>query len=110
RLAWLGVLALASGCSAGPDFVRPAPPATQAYTATPLPVSTVAADDAFGVPQHFVAGAQVGGQWWRQLGSPELDALIDQALAANPTLEAAGATLDQAIEKYSAQAGATRSP
>lgn len=110
RLACLGVLALASGCSAGPDFVRPAPPATQAYTAPPLPASTVGGDDAFGVPQHFVAGAQVGGQWWRQLGSPELDALIDQALAANPTLEAAEATLGQAIEKYTAQAGAIRSP
>lgn len=39
--------------------------------------------------------------WWRTFGDPQLDALIDEALAANPSLDAADARARQAL----AQAG-----
>jgi len=39
--------------------------------------------------------------WWRAFGDPQLDALVDEALAGTPTLDAADARVRQAI----AQAG-----
>jgi NodT family efflux transporter outer membrane factor (OMF) lipoprotein len=36
------------------------------------------------------------GPWWKRFGDPQLDALVDKALAANPTLAAANARLAQA--------------
>ncbi|WP_432759296.1 efflux transporter outer membrane subunit [Bordetella genomosp. 2] len=35
-------------------------------------------------------------QWWRRYGDPQLDALMDEALAANPSMTAAQARLAQA--------------
>lgn len=43
----------------------------------------------------------VDGQWWRALGDPQLDHLIDQALAGNPGLRVAAARVERA------QAGVT---
>lgn len=88
-----------AGCAAGPDFQRPAAPAAVAYTATPLPTDTVAAD---GVRQHLHTGAEPVREWWHAFGSPQLDALVDEALRHSPTLEAADATLRQARESAAA--------
>jgi NodT family efflux transporter outer membrane factor (OMF) lipoprotein len=49
----------------------------------------------------FSAAAFPQRDWWTSLGDPQLDALIDEALAGTPTLEAADARVRQAI----AQAG-----
>jgi len=103
-------IGLLSGCTAGPDFIRPDAPATDAYTPTPLPARTVSSPVALGGSQQFVQGALVSGRWWHELGSPKLDALVDQALEASPTLEAAEATLSQALEKFAAQAGSSLYP
>lgn len=51
------------------------------------------------LPQsHRVAtgGQAVPEAWWRELGSPELDALMDEAFRTAPDLRAALARLDQA--------------
>lgn len=95
-----------AGCAVGPDFVRPAAPATERYTADPLPARTASAASTGGVPQRFIAAADIPGEWWKLFRSPGLDALIKQALKANPTLAAAEAALRQARELRKAGEGA----
>lgn len=110
RAAGFSLALLLAGCAAGPDFQRPAAPAASAYVSGPLAPHTASAAIALGQAQRLHPGAAVDPQWWRQLGSPQLDSLIGQALHASPTLAAAQATLMQAEETYAAQAGATRYP
>lgn len=93
---------LLTGCMVGPDFHRPAPPRVDRYTAQAM-LATVGSGN--GV-QRLVAGADVPAQWWTLFGSPELDALVTQALKANPGLAAAQAALRQAQEAQAAGRGA----
>ena len=104
------VATLLSSCTVGPDFRRPAGPETDAYTATPMPERTVSAPGALGKSQRFIEGAVIETQWWRNLGSPKLDALIEQALRTSPTLAAVEAALRQAREVHAAKAGSTHYP
>lgn len=109
----LAILALAvglAGCAAGPDFKRPAAPEVVDYTATPVPAQTESAPTRLGEAQRFVSEMPIDGQWWRNLKSPRLDALIEAALTASPTLASARATLRQAQEVHAAQAGSTLYP
>ncbi len=96
----IGTLA---GCSLGPDFHRPEPPAAERYTAEAMPLP--AAPPAIDSPQHMVLGGELASDWWRMFHSPSLDALVERALAHNPTLAAASANLAQANEVAAAQAG-----
>ncbi len=101
---------LLAGCAAGPDFKRPAPPESPRYTITSLPAETASAATLLGDVQQYRIGADVDMQWWRKLGSAQLDALIETAFARSPTLASARATLRQSQELHSAQAGATLYP
>ncbi len=101
---------LLAGCNAGPDFKPPAPPSVQNYTATDLPARTASAPGALGAAQSFTSQVPIGATWWQQFGSPKLNALIEEALQSNPTLEASQATLHQAEQTYAAQAGSTLYP
>jgi len=104
RTACLGAGLLLVGCEIGPDFERPAPPDITGYTAQPLARQTASADVEGGAAQRFVQGLDIPGQWWTLFHSPALNALVDQAIAANPTLPAAQAALRQAWEDvYAAQ-------
>jgi NodT family efflux transporter outer membrane factor (OMF) lipoprotein len=95
---------LLAGCASGPDFHRPEPPATQAYRTEPLPQNL----GGEGEPaQHLVAGADPGAQWWTRFESPALDQLVERALAANQTVAAAAAALDEAQELVTARSGAS---
>lgn len=109
-LAGASFVSILAGCAAGPDYRRPAAPAVSAYTAAPLPTQTASSDTDLGRGQRFITGASVEAQWWRKLGSAKLDALIEQAFVASPTLSSAQATLRQAQETYAAQAGSRRYP
>lgn len=100
------VIAVLSGCAAGPDFRRPAPPAVSSYTADALPGETAEAKVAGGAPQRFVSGEDIPPLWWALFRSEALDRLIRQALADSPTLSAAQATLRVAEETRRAQSGA----
>lgn len=102
--------ALLTGCAVGPDFIRPAKPEVAAYTAAPLPAHTASAPTALGGAQQFVAGGRISPHWWKEFGSPRLEALITEALQANPTLAGAQAAVRQAQELYAAQSGSTRYP
>ena len=95
-----------AGCAAGPDFLRPGPPAAERYTADPLPAQTASASVPGGASQHFAIGRDIPGDWWTLFRSPALDALVKEALAANPTLAAAQAALRQARELTKAGEGA----
>lgn len=109
-LAALILTGLLTGCAVGPDFKRPGGPDVPGYTAAPLPTRTASAPTALGDAQHFSTGAGMSTQWWQGLGSSMLDALIEQAFQASPTLASAKATLRQAQEAYAAQAGSTLFP
>ncbi len=99
-------LAAAGGCTVGPDFARPAPPDAARYTTTPLPETTATAPSAHGEAQRFASDADVAANWWTRFGCAELDRLVRQALATNPSLQAAQATLRVAQENVAAQRGA----
>lgn len=96
---------LATGCAVGPDFKRPPAPPVASYTAEPLPQHTVASEGATGAAQVYVNGADLPAQWWTLFHSEKLNALVQQALGANPDVAAAQAALRQAHEKLLAQEG-----
>jgi NodT family efflux transporter outer membrane factor (OMF) lipoprotein len=106
-VAGLTLPLLLSACAVGPDFFRPTAPPNAGFTAEPLPATTAegVAGSPAGAAQKFVSGAPVSEQWWSLFGSEQLDALIAEAHAKNPTLEAADATMRQAQELYRSQVG-----
>lgn len=100
RLAALAAaaLALAACKTVGPNFRAPAASADPGYlmqgdAASPLVALT---------PDNRAAGP-----WWRAFGSAELDQVMSQALAGNPTIAQANASLERlrqlAIVQHAAQ-------
>jgi NodT family efflux transporter outer membrane factor (OMF) lipoprotein len=109
RLSAFALLAplLTSGCVVGPNFKQPAPPPVSSYTEQTQPRTTAAtAGVPGGAAQHLIAGADIPGDWWRLFHSPQLNALIQEALAHNADLKAAQAALLVAHENTRAQKGA----
>jgi NodT family efflux transporter outer membrane factor (OMF) lipoprotein len=102
RIAALATAALLGGCAVGPDFTPPAPPATRAYTPTPVDLPAAGAAD---VQQTLGANTAVVAQWWTLFQSPALNDTLDLAIADSPTLDAARAALAQAQETVTAAAG-----
>jgi NodT family efflux transporter outer membrane factor (OMF) lipoprotein len=100
----LAIIFLA-GCAAGPDFERPRPPAVERYTREPLPEQTAAADLPGGEAQHFLAERDIPADWWTLFESPPLNALVERALKASPTVQAGQAALREARELVRAQQG-----
>jgi NodT family efflux transporter outer membrane factor (OMF) lipoprotein len=94
-----------SGCAVGPDFHPVAAPAVRGYTPEPLPSRTASADVIGGAPQTLRPGGDIPGQWWTLFHSSQLNRLIEQALKANPSLQAAQAALRVAQENVGAQEG-----
>lgn len=103
RLLALSVTCLVSvSCAVGPDFHRPAAPSDRRYT--PEATSETAVAD--GKAQRFVEGQGIEANWWQVLRCPALDSIVGQALANNPGLEAARATLRQNQDSLRAGYGA----
>ncbi len=101
----LALSSVLSGCAVGPDFLRPSPPASKGFSPSPLPEVTVSAPPLGGEEQRFVASQEIKADWWTLFQSPQLNALIEKAFAANPTIEAAQASLRAAQANVSAQRG-----
>ncbi len=98
---WMPIMALAlAGCAtAGPDYH---PPAQSAATA---PGATGAFHSAQG--SQF-SQAELPDRWWRLYADPQLDTLVEQALAANADLRQAQANVERAQAVLrEAQAGRT---
>lgn len=90
--------ALAACATVGPNFKAPEGPKGAA-------AAGYAMTGDIGAPGVGLSpDARVAGPWWQAFGSPELDTAIRQALAANPSIAEARATL----EKARAEARATR--
>jgi NodT family efflux transporter outer membrane factor (OMF) lipoprotein len=98
----LPFLALAplAACSLGPQ--HPSTPVSMSPPVTATSIAPIA-----GPAQQVVPGATVRPDWWRQFGSPALDALVDRALAANNDLATAESTLRQSREQAAAASGAS---
>ena len=102
----LAAACIVSACAVGPNYRAPAAPSTAGFVPpAALPSSTVSAPIAGGEAQRFVDGMDIPGQWWTLYQSPELNALIERALAHSPTLESAQAALRQANETTAAERG-----
>ena len=76
-IALIVVIGLLTGCTVGPDFTSPAKPEVADYTATPLPVTYCQRSDNPG-RSHSISPRQsrINPQWWQELGSARLDALV----------------------------------
>ena len=98
------VAASAAGLSAcatvGPDFKAPSPPTGAAAAAYAM------AGDPSAAGVSLRPDARIAGPWWQALGSSELNAAIDVALAGSPTLAEARATLEVAQAQAAVARGA----
>ncbi len=91
-------LLLLGGCTTvGPDFERPEANVTGGYA---QPGGKVPRNAPAATPGE---GPQIG--WWKAFGSPELDGLVDRAMANNQSLAASNATLIRARSRIEAVAG-----
>ncbi|MRW93611.1 efflux transporter outer membrane subunit [Duganella sp. FT80W] len=84
------MLLLLTGCAVGPDYSRPALDLPQTYVAQP--------------EQHYQL-QDIQNNWWTVFHSDELNALIEQAWRANPSIASAEAALRAAQENVYAQQG-----
>jgi NodT family efflux transporter outer membrane factor (OMF) lipoprotein len=107
-------LCLVAGCKVGPNYQPPTAPAVTAYTPQPQPAATASSAGPAGQAQHFNssdgASASIPAQWWTLFQSPELNGMMEQALANSPTLAQAAARLKEAQEELNARTGATKYP
>jgi NodT family efflux transporter outer membrane factor (OMF) lipoprotein len=99
------IAALAASCAVGPQFHRPEAPADAGYAPTPLPQMSAAAPIQGGEAQSLVGDSDIPFEWWQLFKSPALNALVERAFKANPTIAAAQAALVQAQEMVAAQRG-----
>jgi NodT family efflux transporter outer membrane factor (OMF) lipoprotein len=104
-VAALGLTALLAACAVGPDFEEPPAPEVERYTAEALPAATSEAVVEGGAAQRFVQDLDIPGEWWTLFRSEALNELIKEAFAANPSIQAARATLRQAWETVYAEQG-----
>ncbi len=90
--ALLAATSLTACATVGPDFKAPDAPKTASTLGAGETAPAAARLDA----PSLDVGAANAGPWWVALNSPELDAVIRQALKDSPTLAEADATLSQA--------------
>lgn len=92
KILGLGLLyAWLAGCAVGPNYHAPHTATPEKFVATAPALTSVAGSAAVDV-----------AQWWRALKDPELDALIDRAIKANPDIEIALTRLQEARTRQAA--------
>ena len=99
RLALSGLLvALLAACSVEPTYKRPDVDTPSAFKEAPAASATSAASapDAGTWKQAQPADDAHRGEWWTIFGDAQLNALEEQAIAANQDLKAAAARVQQA--------------
>ncbi|MDM0043068.1 efflux transporter outer membrane subunit [Variovorax dokdonensis] len=80
--ATCAALLLVSACTLGPDYRRPELVVPEQFRAAPAESTSTSA-------------TATDTAWWQQFGDPQLDALVDEALANNLDVVAAAARVDQ---------------
>jgi NodT family efflux transporter outer membrane factor (OMF) lipoprotein len=101
----LSVAAFGAGCAVGPRWHAPPAPVDAGYAPTPLPETSASAPVHGGEVQRLVGGRDIPFEWWELFKSPALNALVERAFKANPTIASAQAALVQAQELVYAQQG-----
>ena len=92
-----------SACTAfGPSRKPPKMPQPAHYSVESQPAQTAAAD---GVAQQIATGARPVPEWWKEFGSDDLNALVDEGLRNSPSYQSAQATLKAAREQLRGQIG-----
>lgn len=99
-----------SACAVGPDFKQPDAPKVSSYIEKPVSNQLAITPSIGGTQQNLDLAADIPAEWWALYRSPELDALIKQALKRNPNLAAADATLRAAQENANASFGSLLFP
>jgi NodT family efflux transporter outer membrane factor (OMF) lipoprotein len=106
RVALLvGSAAFVASCAVGPRYHRPEAPPNAGYAPAPLLKTSASAPVHGGEAQRLVNGRDIPFEWWELFKSPALNALVERAFKANPTVTAAQAALVQAQELVYAQQG-----
>ena len=67
------------------DFQPPPAPDASGYTPQAGLRPAIATAIAGGTPQSFVDGLEIGGEWWRKFGSPQINAFVETAAHNHPT-------------------------
>jgi NodT family efflux transporter outer membrane factor (OMF) lipoprotein len=88
------VMAALAGCAVGPNFQRPPPPQS-GYEVNQSPTPS----------PRLTAGEDIAQDWYLVFGSSTLNELVQQALQANPDLEASRRSLTAARYELQAVAG-----
>jgi NodT family efflux transporter outer membrane factor (OMF) lipoprotein len=96
-IAGAAAAALLAACTVGPNFRPPTTPAAEGYA--------MPGDDANAGRVRAAIGAKVVSDWWTMFGSPELDAVVREAVAGSPTLAEARDRLQAAREAVNAEGG-----
>jgi NodT family efflux transporter outer membrane factor (OMF) lipoprotein len=97
--------AFVASCAVGPSYHRPEAPANAGYAPAPLPQTSASAPIHGGEVQRLVEDRDIPFEWWELFKSPALNALVERAFKANPSIAAAQAALVQAQELVYAQQG-----
>jgi NodT family efflux transporter outer membrane factor (OMF) lipoprotein len=101
----VSVAAFVAGCAVGPRYHRPEAPPNAGYAPAPLLEISASAPVHGGEAQRLVSGRDIPFEWWELFKSPGLNALVERAFKANPTITAAQAALVHAQELVYAQQG-----
>ena len=106
---------ITASCAVGPHYHTPKPPADAGYAPTPILEPSAAAPGAAapggaaavhgGESQRLISGQDIPFEWWQVFQSPALNALVERAFKANPSITATQAALVQAQELVYAQQG-----
>jgi len=103
----LQLLAYHTACALGTDVDKPR---NLAKSVTVISNQLATAPSVGGTAQSIEPAGDIPAEWWALYRSPELDALIKQALKRNPNLAAADATLRAAQENANAAFGSLLFP
>lgn len=96
RIAVFLLVVLMAGCKLGPNFRTPDAPKLSRYNPGPLLTKTVSAPSPAGKSQRMQYNQDISSSWWTIFHSKELNALIEQGLKYNTTIEMSQANLRNA--------------
>ncbi|HWW19243.1 MAG TPA: efflux transporter outer membrane subunit [Steroidobacteraceae bacterium] len=88
-LRWLCCGLIASGCSVGPNFVRPQARTPEHWSAASAPAAAPRAS-------HLSEDGQLAERWWLQFNDTGMQSLIERALKANLDLRIAMQRVEEA--------------